>query len=153
MELSHSWEAASHAAAQEFPNILWNLEVHYRVHKSRPLVPILSETNPVNIKHGNYLRPILILLVICFLPAFPPIFHTHSSSPHSCYMPCPSLPPLLDHSTYTWRRVQVTKLLIMQFSPTSCHFISLRSKCSPQHTVPHYLEDKNVRSSIKLNNC
>jgi hypothetical protein len=27
------------------------------------------------------------------------------------------------------------KLLIMQFSPTSCHFISLRSEYSPQHPV------------------
>jgi hypothetical protein len=29
--------------------------------------------------------------------------------------------------------VQVMKLLIMQFSQTSCHFISLRSKYSQQH--------------------
>jgi hypothetical protein len=42
-----------------------------------------------------------------------------------CYMPCPSHPPLLDDSNYIWRRVQVMKLLIMQFSPTSRHFISL----------------------------
>jgi hypothetical protein len=28
------------------------------------------------------------------------------------------------------------KLLIMQFSPTSCHFISLWSKYSPQHPAP-----------------
>jgi hypothetical protein len=28
----------------------------------------------------------------------------HSSSPLSCYMPCPSLPPWLGHSNYTWRR-------------------------------------------------
>jgi hypothetical protein len=34
--------------------------------------------------------------------------------PHSCYMPCPSHHPWLDHSV--WRRVQVMKLLIMQFS-------------------------------------
>jgi hypothetical protein len=27
------------------------------------------------------------------------------------------------------------KLLIMQFSPTSCHFTSLRTKYSPQHPV------------------
>jgi hypothetical protein len=27
------------------------------------------------------------------------------------------------------------KLLIMQFSPTSCHFIPLRSKYCPQHPV------------------
>jgi hypothetical protein len=52
-----------------------------------------------------------------------------------CYMPCPSNPPWLDHSNYTWRRVQVMKLLIMQFSPTSHHFIPLRSKYCPQHPV------------------
>jgi hypothetical protein len=30
------------------------------------------------------------------------------------------------------------KLLIMQFSPTSCYFISLRPKYSPQHPVLKY---------------
>jgi hypothetical protein len=35
-------------------------------------------------------------------------------------MNCPPHPPWLDHSNYTWRRVRVMKLLIMQFSPTSC---------------------------------
>jgi hypothetical protein len=29
-------------------------------------------------------------------------------------MPCPPHPPWLDHSNYTWRKVQVMKLLIMQ---------------------------------------
>jgi hypothetical protein len=43
-------------------------------------------------------------------------------------MPCPSHTPWLDHSNYTWRRVQVMKLLIMQLSPTSRHFISPQSK-------------------------
>jgi hypothetical protein len=27
--------------------------------------------------------------------------------PNSCYIPCPSHPPWLDHSNYTCRRVQV----------------------------------------------
>jgi hypothetical protein len=68
------------------------------------------------------LRSILILSIHLRLglpsglfPSFTPISYMHSSSPHSFYMPCPSHPPLLTHSNYTWRRVQVIQLLIMQF--------------------------------------
>jgi hypothetical protein len=35
-----------------------------------------------------------------------------------------SHPPWLDHSNYTWRRVQVMKLLVMQFSPPPVTFYS-----------------------------
>jgi hypothetical protein len=54
-----------------------------------------------------------------FPSGFPTVPYMHSSSPHSCYMPCPSHPPLLDNSSYIWRKVRVVELLIMQFSPTS----------------------------------
>jgi hypothetical protein len=60
MELSPSWEATSCAATQEFPSILWYLKVYYLVHKSPPLVPILSQINPVHTTE-SYLISILIL--------------------------------------------------------------------------------------------
>jgi hypothetical protein len=47
-------------------------------------------------------------------------------------MPCPSHPPWLDHSNYVWQRVQVMKLLIMQF---------------PQFLLWHHLSSDIIFSS------
>jgi hypothetical protein len=55
--------------------------------------------------------------------------------PHTCNMPYPPRPPLHDHSNYIWRRVQVMKPLIMQFSSASYDFIPLRYRYCHQNPV------------------
>jgi hypothetical protein len=54
--------------------------------------------------------------------------------PHARHMPRLSQPPCFDHPNNTGRRVQTMQLLIMQFTPTSCHLIPLRSKYYPNNT-------------------
>jgi hypothetical protein len=66
--------------------------------------------------------------------------------PYSCYMARPSHPSWLDYSHYTWRRVQVTKLLIMQFSPTSC----LRPPVSSSLFGPNILLNTLFSNTLSL---
>jgi hypothetical protein len=98
MQLSTTAKATGCSAAQEPPSILRDPKVHYRIHKSSPLVSILKQTNPVKTHHPIIPRSILILSiqvrfrlpVVSFPLAFPPITYTLYCLLHSCYMPHPS---------------------------------------------------------------
>jgi hypothetical protein len=48
---------------KKIPNILCNLLVHYHVHKSRELVPILSQINPA-LTTPNYLSKIHVNIIL-----------------------------------------------------------------------------------------
>jgi hypothetical protein len=48
MELSNSRESASYTVIQELLSILWNQKEIYRAYESAPLVPIVSQMNPVH---------------------------------------------------------------------------------------------------------
>jgi len=55
------WYADSYLPGQEILRLLCIPNVHYCVHDSHPLNPILSQINPINLKTYFFLTPILIL--------------------------------------------------------------------------------------------
>jgi len=63
MEQSRSGEGKVLSCVQELRRILWNLKLYYHIHNSLPLVPILSQMNPVYAPPSN-LSKILFNIIV-----------------------------------------------------------------------------------------
>jgi hypothetical protein len=134
------------SGSQEITRLLCIWNVHYHVHKSPPVVSILSQKNATHSPkpYSLKIRSNIILLSTpgssdCSLPFKLPNqnFVSISHLPDARYMSRPSHPPWYDHPNVCWK-ARIMELLIVQFSqfsPPYCHFIPLKSTFSPQHPV------------------
>jgi hypothetical protein len=56
MEQILSWQVNWFSNSQEFPRILWNPNVHYRIHKCPPSGSILSQLDPIHYSTSEFLK-------------------------------------------------------------------------------------------------
>jgi hypothetical protein len=136
------WKRLPSWKDNKLPAFYWTRRVINVLHRSLSWARSIQSIPP----HPNSLRSILILSYYLrlgftgslFLSGFPgKILYAFLYSPFVLHaLPCQLR--WLDHCNYTWRRIQVVKLLVMQFAPNYYHFIHLRSKYSPQHPVLKY---------------
>jgi hypothetical protein len=55
-ELNSFWQANSHSVSWEIKRSSWNSKVHYRVHKTPPVGPVLLQMNPVHTLTSYYYK-------------------------------------------------------------------------------------------------
>jgi hypothetical protein len=100
MKQSPSWETNRFSAGQEIPRVLWNPNVHYRIHKCPPSVPILSQLNPVYTIIFHFLNihvNIMLPSTLGSLPWFLSLRFSYQNPIHASPLPHTRYMPLLSH--------------------------------------------------------
>jgi hypothetical protein len=116
MELT-SWEATGYSVTQEFRNILWNQKVHYDIHKTLLLVPILKQINPIMQAETLPLRSIIIL-TFCL--------HLGLTSSWLSYQNTVCIPLSPIHATYPTDLILFYLIVIISSTSYSfMHFLTL----------------------------
>jgi hypothetical protein len=97
------WKADCHSAYQKIMLSLWKPKVHYRLYKSPPLDPILSQPNPIRLiypylpkVHLNVILPPTPRSSQWSFPFGPPNQNPVNTSPHPMNATCPVHLILLD---------------------------------------------------------
>jgi hypothetical protein len=144
MELSTIREVPSCSDTRWFPRILWSSKLQYRIHKSSPPVPILSQNNPVHTTPFYLSKIVLILSIYPCLGLrsglYPSGFPTNSLyafllSP--VHLTCPTHLIFLSLIILIILREEYKSrsTFVMKFSSPSSLLISLRFKYPPELLV------------------
>jgi hypothetical protein len=145
IEQSPSWEVNRFSASQEIPRILRDLKVHYRIHKCPPLVPILSQINPLRALPSNFLK-IHLNIILPSTPRYPkwslPLKFPHqnpiyaSSVPHTRYMPRPSHSRFYHSHNIGYYRSLSSSLCSFLHSPVTSYLLGLNILLNTIFSIP-----------------
>ena len=110
------------------------LEISMWHHRMTESSAITEEFRTVVIKFCFNLLPHIytfIFQMVSFFQVSTPEPCMHSLVPTTCHIPSPPHLYSVGHHNIIWHGVQIMNLLVIQFSPVFCHFLSLNHRYFP----------------------